>query len=1198
MFLRKITLALSVLFFTLCSHAALVDYQEKDDVVYFLYAAPNKLVRYDLASSSYLTEISLEKIPTAFEIKDDDLYIGFHRELRKLALDGSSDGFIRNTSTDIENIITVGENLFVELQDSDVLSINMVTQALNETRDSWYSGQAFIASDVQDSYYYRTTGVSPSDIHKVTINEDGTTLSDRDSTYHGDYPNATQLFINESENKIYDDAGVIYFAADLTYAGSLAGSIDALGFQGDNAIVARENILHLFNSSHIEQGTLTLGHNPFLLTSYDESIVSFAEAETGLEVISTDISAFELPQPGEPLDPSETVFQAEITVTDNSNTLYMLDRETLSIYRWSTDTSEYLTSWSLINPPTWMTHSNNQERLYFAYPNGKITYIDTSEDGDGTETHFSSLPLAITGLLAVDDFLFAADASGAWNRHYSYSEDGTLINSKEWRNVSSEYLYITLTNRIYHFSSRLEWAEIDPATGELGNDGDAPYDQSITKKYPLRQNENGELILTGAGQLIDSQNLTILNSLSNNISDALWLNGELITITDGEPKIQFWNDDYELQSELPLAGAQSARLFKLNDQVLLVRDTATRPIILLFDPSNINDSDEDGAHDLEDNCIDSANSEQEDFDNDGQGDACDSDDDNDGLPDTIEIELGLNEKDASDADGDLDNDGFSNRVEFLLESDLNDADSSPTPMSNYSEGFEDGWPLGFYNQAGSLPWAISPTSYSGEYSLKSSTISSTESSSDINFTAYFNNGVLSFDYLSHGSNYYYYSLKIYVDGVQYNSRSGSSSDQWNSTSVALTEGLHTISLKVTASHTYNNENPTHFYIDNFNFSPDTDSDGVSDAVDNCPNHSNRYQQDYDNDGIGDSCDNAPYGQDADNDGWGDSRDNCPNISNPLQENIDNDAYGDACDDSDDRPVDTDLDGIGDEWDNCPNTMNADQIDMDYDGSGNACDEDIDGDGILNTIENQYEFLNPEFSGDALLDQDNDGASNAYEIQNGTSVDNFEQHDTINLLEYFPLGNGEQLYLGEHSYASRAMSHVDNTDQYRVSLNGGDTWYIELKVDGIYLTKVEYSNGDYINFDGYILMPQNMIAGDTLEFEYTNQYFNEDGYLYGEYTDSVSLYLKSTSEQEFNNQTYPSITLEDNFGFEITYLKGIGRYNIENMILNSSTLGSGDYSIGATDDDSDDDLVEGLGGISNHTLWMLSLLVLFRRKANK
>lgn len=81
------------------------------------------------------------------------------------------------------------------------------------------------------------------------------------------------------------------------------------------------------------------------------------------------------------------------------------------------------------------------------------------------------------------------------------------------------------------------------------------------------------------------------------------------------------------------------------------------------------DTDGDGYWDALDNCAALANSNQANHDGDAQGDVCDSDDDNDGLPDTWEQQYGLNPLDARDAALDTDNDGLTNLQEFEQGSD-------------------------------------------------------------------------------------------------------------------------------------------------------------------------------------------------------------------------------------------------------------------------------------------------------------------------------------------------------------------------------------------------------------------------------------------------------------------------------------------------------------------------------------------------
>jgi hypothetical protein len=77
------------------------------------------------------------------------------------------------------------------------------------------------------------------------------------------------------------------------------------------------------------------------------------------------------------------------------------------------------------------------------------------------------------------------------------------------------------------------------------------------------------------------------------------------------------------------------------------------------------DSDGDGVENSVDNCVAISNPLQENYDGDSEGNVCDVDDDNDGMPDVWENEYGLNPLNASDADSDLDSDWVTKVNEYL-----------------------------------------------------------------------------------------------------------------------------------------------------------------------------------------------------------------------------------------------------------------------------------------------------------------------------------------------------------------------------------------------------------------------------------------------------------------------------------------------------------------------------------------------------
>ena len=178
---------------------------------------------------------------------------------------------------------------------------------------------------------------------------------------------------------------------------------------------------------------------------------------------------------------------------------------------------------------------------------------------------------------------------------------------------------------------------------------------------------------------------------------------------------------------------------------------------------------------------------------------------------------------------------------------------------------------------------------------------------------------------------------------------------------------------------------------------DDDGDGYSDAYDNCPLVANPTQSDFDRDGQGDACES-----DSDGDGYDDSADNCIFVANADQSNVDGDAYGDACDSDDDGDGDPDAydcddtdagvySGAPESCDAIDSNCNGSLVDTftntDGDAYPDCIDADDDGDGYSDAYDNCPLVLNPsqlntdgtsDGGDDCDSDDDNDGTADAYD----------------------------------------------------------------------------------------------------------------------------------------------------------------------------------------------------------------------------
>ena len=342
------------------------------------------------------------------------------------------------------------------------------------------------------------------------------------------------------------------------------------------------------------------------------------------------------------------------------------------------------------------------------------------------------------------------------------------------------------------------------------------------------------------------------------------------------------------------------------------------------------DNDKDAINSSYDNCSSAANQGQSDVDRDGAGDACDTDDDGDGVPD------------ASDA--------FPLNIEASVDTD---GDGSPDVLTTApGEDFETGSLAKYPWTTSGSAWTVSTDNqHTGQYAAGSGAVADTQNS-ELRLKATVRSKV---SFWMAASTDPGDKLLFFVDGVLQGSWSGE--QPWQK-----------VSFTVSGNNSYGGSDKhllQWFYTKDASGSAGADKVWIDDVrfdadlpADNCAAVSNANQLDTDGDGIGNACDD-----DDDNDGVLDGGDNCPLNANPSQLDTDVDGQGDICDSDDDNdgladnldgaPLDPlsggDIDGDGVDGlaDNCPETVNAGQENLDGDAMGDVCDNDIDGDGVAN-----------------------------------------------------------------------------------------------------------------------------------------------------------------------------------------------------------------------------------------------------------
>ena len=559
--------------------------QESDGIVYFIFQSPARIERYDMTAEKWLDGIPMSDTPTAFAVDTDGIYVGFGRSTSRFDLDGTNERHLANSNTDATSLFTANEFLYVFYQNS-LMSIDKTSGETIDTSDTFYRMQGISVAPTIGKAFGRTTGVSPSDIIQINLNRDGTLSGGTDSPYHGGYPNASKTFVFPGGARVADDSGTVYNTNDLSYNNSLAGRVDDIAFYGDLPIVLREGALISYSNAFVETGNYTPDEPPNRIFVMNDSVFSFRPAEDGIEVAKIPIGLLEPAEPGEPVNPSGLAYAPDSALMGQGDIVYLLSRDNLSIFGWSVPERKYLETIALIEAPIFMAYSVETNRIYLAYPSGKITQVDL--DTSAKEKPFANSPQTPRGLATAGEHVFVYDPTGAWGSHFTYSPDGALVSQVEWNHYSKEYVWNAANQKMYFFRDGMSpndllWEDID-ASGTIGVKKDSPYHSSDGIRHPIRVAPDGSVVLLGSGRIYDAISLEQLDTLSNDINDAVWRNGALFTLRalDEGTQLQKWTEGYAAGSTKQLEGVP-IRLHATDEGLLVITQLDDGPSFSIWD---------------------------------------------------------------------------------------------------------------------------------------------------------------------------------------------------------------------------------------------------------------------------------------------------------------------------------------------------------------------------------------------------------------------------------------------------------------------------------------------------------------------------------------------------------------------------------------------------------------------------------------